>query len=87
MTSFFKVCESTGPTSSRSGNKIGKLCDAGFDDLLKLRGRDFVVGFEDDFAGFSVDDVGERIRAFELRCVDLDFADVGFAQTLRATCA
>src|SRR5678815_1584316 len=40
--------------------------DTGFDDLLEFRGRDLVVRFENDLAAFSVDDVGDRKRRFEL---------------------
>jgi hypothetical protein len=49
MTSFFKVNESTGPTSSRSGKKTEKLVIPAFDDLLSFAGVISVVGFENDF--------------------------------------
>ncbi len=69
------------------GKKDGEVLHARFDNLLQPGRGDFVVRFNDHFAGFSVDHVGGRVSAFELLRLHFDFADVGFAQAFeRRTC-
>src|SRR5208283_4274972 len=50
--------------------------DARFENLRELVGRDFGVGFEQNFAGGCVDDVACGPRAFEVGGIDFDFADL-----------
>ena len=57
-----------------------KALDAAFRNLLQFRGRDFSVRFEQYFTGFSVDDVGRSVGAFELQRFDFDFTNFCLAQ-------
>ena len=62
----------------RLWEKDSKIIDSAFDDLLQLSWRDLVIGFEDYFATFLVDDVGNSMGAIELLNINLDLADIRF---------
>ena len=71
------------PTSSRSGKKISKLFDAGFDQLARcMVAVSSLIGFDQHFAGRHVDHVGGDVGAFEIVRRDFHLLDLGLLDFL-----
>ena len=82
MASLSSVRESTTPMSSRSGKNTSTSVMPRFGERLPEFGRQRLVGFQQNFAGLPVDDVGHAVRAFEVRQRRANLRNLGLDQFL-----
>ena len=65
------------------GEENVDLGDAGIHELRNLVGRNLRVGFQHDLARVGVDDVGRRVRAFQVAQINFDLAHLGLVDLLQ----
>ena len=86
MASLSSVRERTTPMSSRSGKKTSTSVMPRFGKRLPEVGGQGLVGFEQNFAGLAVDNVGDAVSAFEVGQSSANLGDFGLDEFLAQGC-